>query len=81
MPRRVRGLLSLGGQAGRGNILKVWKLALLCLMWCIWRERNVQSFENIETSMIELKMIIFNTLCTCWILAHHSLLFSSFSDF
>jgi hypothetical protein len=36
MPIRVRELLvSWGCQVGRGNILEVWRLALLCLMWCI----------------------------------------------
>jgi hypothetical protein len=43
-------------------------------------ERNARSFEDIETSVVELKRIMFNALYT-WIAAHHSLLFSSFSDF
>ena len=28
----------------------IWNLVLLCLMWCIWRERNWQTFEDIESS-------------------------------
>jgi hypothetical protein len=39
-------------------------LAPLCLMWCLWRERNAQNFEDVETSMLELRMIMFNTLYT-----------------
>jgi hypothetical protein len=27
----------------------------LCLMWCIWRERNYQSFEDRERMVAELK--------------------------
>jgi hypothetical protein len=46
-------------------------VALLCLMWCLWRERNARSFEDIETSVVELKRIMFNTLYT-WISTHHS---------
>jgi hypothetical protein len=52
-------------------ILEVWRLALLCLMWCIWREWNAWRFEDIETSVLELKRIMFYALYT-WIAAHHS---------
>jgi hypothetical protein len=38
MPRRVRELLVSWGSGRCGNIFKVWRLTLLCLMWCIWRE-------------------------------------------
>jgi hypothetical protein len=69
-----------GGQVGHGNILEEWRLASLYLMWCIWKKRNARNFEDIETSVVELKMIMFRALYT-WIAPHHSLLFSSFSDF
>ena len=59
IPRRVRELLmSLGGQVGHRDILKVWMFVPLCLMWCIWREQNAQSFEDRETAVTELKKII-----------------------
>jgi hypothetical protein len=50
MPRQVSDLLvSWVCQAGRGNIMEVWRLAPLCLMWCFWREQNyVKSFEDVE---------------------------------
>jgi hypothetical protein len=36
MPRRVLDLLvSWGGQVGRGIVMGVWRLAPLCLMWCL----------------------------------------------
>jgi hypothetical protein len=50
------------------------------LMWCLWREWNAQSFEDVETLVIELWKIMFNTFYT-WIFAHHSLLISSFVNF
>ena len=28
----------------------IWNLALLCLMWCIWRESNWRTFEEMESS-------------------------------
>jgi hypothetical protein len=60
--------------------VEVWRLASLCLMWCLWKEWTARNFEDVETSVIELRRIMFNTLYT-WLLAHHSLLFSSFADF
>jgi hypothetical protein len=36
----------------------------LCLMWCIWRERNVRCFEDREISVVELKNIMFKSLYT-----------------
>jgi len=29
-----------------------WRLAPLCVMWCIWRERNARSFEDVEMLVI-----------------------------
>ena len=54
-----------------------WFLCVLC--WCLWRERNVQSFEDRELGLIELKKTVLQTLVesnvafvasinTCWIL-------------
>ena len=28
----------------------IWNLAPLCLMWCLWRERNWRTFEDMESS-------------------------------
>jgi hypothetical protein len=52
--------------------MELWRLAPLCLMWCLRRERNAQSFEDVETSVTELQKIVINTLYT-WIYAHDSL--------
>lgn len=41
MPRRVSECLgSLRGQMGNHLALHIWRVAPLCVMWCIWRERN-----------------------------------------
>jgi hypothetical protein len=41
MPRIVLELLiSWGASFGYGPTKEVWLLVPLCLMWCIWRERN-----------------------------------------
>jgi hypothetical protein len=80
IPRRVNNfVVSSRGQVGRGSIMEVWGLAPLCLMCCLWRERNARSFEDVATSMLALWRIMFNTLYT-WISAYHSLPVSSFAD-
>ena len=47
-----------------------------CLMWCIWRERNSRSFEDIESYFPNLKLFIFRTLLD-WLTAIRN--FSLFS--
>jgi hypothetical protein len=49
MPRQVIDLLvSGGGQDERGTIMGIWRLAPLCLMWCLWRQGNARSFKDVE---------------------------------
>jgi hypothetical protein len=79
MPRRVL-LYSWGGWVGCGTVKEIWRLALLCLMWCLWRERNVQHFEDVETSIIDLRKLMLNML-HLWIVEHLSLIVSTFADF
>jgi hypothetical protein len=55
-------------------------LAPLCLLWCIWRERNARIFENVETSMVELQKSLLNMLYI-WITSHHCLNDFTFVDF
>jgi len=56
-------LVSWGGQVGRGTLMGVWRLAPLCLMWCLWRERNAQKFEDVETLVTELWKIVIPDIC------------------
>lgn len=60
MSRRVRDLLvSWRGQLGQCMVLELWRFAPLCLLWCIWREKNARSFEGREMGMLELKKMLF----------------------
>jgi hypothetical protein len=80
MPRRVREMLvSWGGQMGNRNALEMWRLAPLCLMWCIWRGQNAMNFKNWENHDVELKKML-QSLYT-WIAAFNSLPVSNFSEF
>jgi hypothetical protein len=61
MPKKIIELLVSGrGQAGSHNIFEVCWMASMCLMWCIWRERNAISFEDCMSSVVELKSVISN---------------------
>jgi hypothetical protein len=76
MPRTVLELLNSWGMAiGCGRAKEAWRLAPLCLLWCIWR-----LFEDVETSMVELRKRLLNTLYI-WIASHHSLNVITYVDF
>ena len=37
-----------------GSLLDIWNLVLLCLMRCIWREHNRQTFKDVDSSRVQL---------------------------
>jgi hypothetical protein len=81
MPRRVLELLtSSGASVGDDRAKEAWQLALLCLLWCIWRERNARLFEDVETSMVEIRKCLLNMLYL-WIASHHCLNGFSYVEF
>ena len=40
----------------------IWNLVLLCLMWCIWKERNQQMFEDLDRFEDQLLALFFGSL-------------------
>jgi len=70
----------------------VWKMMDLCLLWCLWQERNfffisiygrrgmIGCFEDCKRSLEELKSFFLNTLYL-WTAIYVSLLVISFHDF
>jgi hypothetical protein len=46
MPGSVRELFASWWSGDRSRSAVVWKMVPLCLMWCIWRERNARCFED-----------------------------------
>ena len=40
----------------------VWRLALICLFWCIWGERNRKTFQEEEMSDTSLRNLFFQSL-------------------
>ena len=58
MPLSVVGLFACWqGRFGRYCNGDIWKVVPLCLMWCLWKERNSRCFEDIERSMLDLKLL------------------------
>jgi len=51
MPRRVVDLFSCWWKAGRSKSAAVWKMVPICILWCVWKERNTRCFEDLENSM------------------------------
>ena len=40
----------------------IWNLVLLCLMWCIWRERNRRTFKDLDRSDDQLLTLFSSSL-------------------
>jgi hypothetical protein len=81
MPRRVSELLGCWrGQLGNREVLHLWRLVPLCLMWCLWHERNARSFDDREIGMLELKRLMLQTLYI-WRVAWNTTHVSTFSEF
>jgi hypothetical protein len=81
MPCRVRMLVDCWqGGLGRQRNSLIWKAIPHCIMWCLWRERNLRSFEDLEMSHPTLKMLFFRTLIE-WLNATGCYSFSSPQDF
>jgi hypothetical protein len=49
-------------QVGDTRNLVVWRMVPHCIMWCLWRERNAHHFEDCERSIVDLKLLFFQTL-------------------
>ena len=81
MPCQVRLLVDCWqGGLGRQRNSLIWKAIPHCLMWCLWRKRNLRSFEDLEMSFPALKLLFFRTLIE-WLNATGCYSFSSPQDF
>lgn len=57
MPRRVVDLLFCWkGEFGGRQFIDVWEAIPLCIIWIIWKEQNMWTFEGTERSLPELKL-------------------------
>jgi hypothetical protein len=80
MPGSVKELFACWWSSGRSRSAVAWKMIPLCLMWCIWRERNARCFDDTSRSFEELLHYFMFTLYT-WTAAWLAPDVISFSDF
>ena len=80
MPNKVVDLMACWWYGGNSRSVVVWKMMPLCLMWCVWRERNDRNFDNLERTLEEIKSFFFYSLFT-WTFAYLALIVISFSNF
>jgi hypothetical protein len=64
MPCSVKDLFASWWSSGCSRSAVVWKMVPLCIMWCIWRERNARCFEDFLRSSEELLHFFLFTLFT-----------------
>jgi len=80
MPRSVLDLVACWWKSGRYGSATSWKMVPICLFWCIWRERNLRCFENLESSLEEVLELFLHTLYV-WSMAYLYPLSISFAEF
>jgi hypothetical protein len=80
MLRGMVNLLQCWWTGGRSRSAVVWKMSPLCIMWCLWSERNGRFFEDSKRSLEDFLHFCFTTLFT-WAAAWLTSLMISFSDF
>jgi len=80
MPRRVVDLFACWWKAGRSRSAVVWKMVPICILWCVWKERNIRCFEDLENSMEDIVASFFLMLYL-WTEVFLSPVSISFSDF
>ncbi len=81
MPATVRDLFDCWlGKMGKYPIHTIWRAVPHCLMWCLWRERNLRTFEGCEQHVAELKLLFLRTLFE-WMASTRLFGFSSFLEF
>jgi len=66
--------------SGRLMSVAIWKMVLICIFWCVWKERNLKCFEDVESSIKDILALFFHTLYL-WMMAFLSPLSLSFVDF
>ena len=80
MPRNLRDLIACWpGALGCLRHVVIWRVILHCLMWCLWWERNLQTFEGKEMAPPDLQFFFFRMLFD-WIQVTCPFSFSSFQE-
>jgi hypothetical protein len=81
MPQKVIDLFACWSQMGGRDLFRnIWRMVPLCVMWCIWRERNARFFEDKECSVdgVRKNMI---AMLHVWTMAHYRNEIPTIEDF
>uniref|UniRef100_A0A5B7CC03 Uncharacterized protein n=1 Tax=Davidia involucrata TaxID=16924 RepID=A0A5B7CC03_DAVIN len=62
------------------RVRQAWWSALLCVMWCIWWEHNMRTFEEVDTPIHRLKKKILD-IFHIWIIGKYPISLSSLVNF
>ena len=80
MPRTVCDLLMCWpGVLGKNMHAVIWRTIPHCLLWCVWREQNLRTFEGLEMAIPDIQLNFFRMLFD-WIHVLGVFSFSSFQD-
>ena len=80
MPSSVKELYATWWAGGKSRSAVVWNMVPLCLMWCIWNERNARCFKDMSRNIEDLIHFFLYTLFT-WTAGWLAPLVISFPDF
>jgi hypothetical protein len=62
IPRKVIDLFACWWCSRRPMSVALWKMMPICLFWCLWREKNNRSFEDLERTLEEILSSFYHTL-------------------
>jgi exonuclease III len=81
MPEKVIDLFACWNQVGGRDLSRdIWRMAPLCVIWCIWRERNARIFEDKECSVVGVRKNMI-TMLHMWAMAHYRNEIPTIEDF
>jgi hypothetical protein len=64
IPQSFLNLLACWNRVGGRDISKViWRMVPLCIIWCIWQERNARTFEDKKCSVDGMRKNMITVLC------------------
>ncbi len=67
--RVVELLSSWRGRFTRHRNVEIWGASPLCVMWILWKEQSSHTFEDIEWTLVELKLLFLHFFNYEWMAA------------
>jgi hypothetical protein len=80
MSGRVIDLFAYWWKSGRPMSAAIWKMVPICIIYCVWKERNLRCFKDLNSSIEDILASFFHTLYL-WTMIFLSPLSISYADF